>query len=135
GSIQPLRGWKTVPALRVPGVRCATPGCAIRPLRGRAEPPAGSREQASFTLSFRVLLAPHREPLQHRLAPAAVPRIAVAALGFNLRQVVLDHAVAAAEDGLVSADLVEPRPQGRRRRVLHHHAVPIFLDNLDTGEL
>src|SRR5262245_44290864 len=51
--------------------------------------------------------------LQELLRPVAEPGVAVAPLVADVREVMLGHAVAVAEDGLVGADLVEPSPHGR----------------------
>src|SRR5262249_37714496 len=38
--VQPLRGRSTGEGRRFPGGRCATPGCAVQPIRGRGGPSA-----------------------------------------------------------------------------------------------
>src|ERR1044071_7223339 len=71
-----------------------------------------------------------------------VPAVAVAALWFDLHDVVADDVVAPFEDGAVGADLVEARPERRGLRVFDDRALEsaglrlvLLLDPADTGEL
>ena len=59
-----------------------------------------------FSILLRPLLLPLTKPLRHSLAPAAVPRVAIAPLGLDLGDVVLLHAVAAGKDRAIRFDLV-----------------------------
>ena len=90
----------------VRGVR-ATAGLARVRVTGRAKSPAPA---PSASAGY---------PCRAGWPRTGQPAVVGAALVLDLGQVVADDAVASREDRAVGPDLVEPRPDRRRRRVLH----------------
>src|SRR3954471_9797038 len=101
--------------------------------------PIEAKDSAS-SIYLAPLLMPRRVVLAEQFGRLVnVPTIAVAALVLDLRDIVLNHTIAPAEDGAVRPDLVEARPEQRGRRVADDHAVKavqlrgvLFFDPADA---
>src|SRR3954447_18661186 len=68
-------------------------------------------------------------------APTAVPRVAVAPFGFDLRNIVLFDSIPPGEKGTRGLDLIEPRPERQCIWVGDDPLVAVNLDLPDSGEL
>src|SRR5262245_55379539 len=102
---------------------------------GRLYPIGRGGWQGAGRGSISPSLLPPVVPGGDLAAPVAVPGVAVAALGLDLGEAGFLHPVAAAEEGAVGVDLVEPGPQRRGARVGDDPPVAVDDRQADAGEL